>query len=142
MIEEILSLDPITSITLMELLVLYIVYFTTALLVAMPISLLLPEEEREEEYNVMSFLVEVPIEDGIFRAIPLLIAGSPGLIFVHPLWALAHRRVPTIIFAGLFGILILRLWLGGLWLVALGLHIAHDIFFYKIHEAWKKRDEE
>lgn len=132
MLEKILTIEPIESITLYRLFELYVAYFIIA---AIPLIILIiifkdkiKKEKDEDPITIGELFVLVPIEDAIFRFFPIMLLGGIAGYIAHGIWAICHG-FPAIIFVGIHGILSLRLWMGGLWLEAIAIHLFHDLVF-------------
>lgn len=124
-----INIQPIYSVTLFQLLSLYVQYFVFGLLVSIPIIPLCKKENVS--MTVAQVIPCVLIEDGIFRAIPIMVIGGSAGMYAHIIWGLFH--VPrNFVFVMISGILMLRLWLGGLWVEALFVHILHDILIISL----------
>jgi len=130
---KIFTLAPISTVTLTELLSLYVIYLLIAYIVIFPFTLVYKERGKLRTSDYSTILITVPIEDFIFRFLPIyFFNGDVNIAFTsHIIWAILHG-FPSCIAVGILGILFLRLWLGGLWSIALILHILHDIFIVSV----------
>ena len=130
---EILSLNPITEISLVKLLFLYSAYFLAGFAFFLPFYLLLRYRlPKRKMLSLPGIIIGTPVEEGIFRAFPLMLLGPGSLIYFHFAWALSHVRPPAIVFSGVSGLLGLRLWLGGLWLEGILIHLFHNLLLFSI----------
>lgn len=156
-IKEILTLEPITTIDLIHLLELYIVYDILGILFVLPgealirllriekriaikiifgthyiiIPLVIPlsskvNEKKNKIKEIKKTFINVTKEEIFFRALPLIAFGSNGAIGAHIIWAGLHG-FPRCLWAGVAGILFLRLWLGGLWIQGFLIHLCHNL---------------
>lgn len=139
LLRNIFTFEAITSITLTELFQLYLSYSLVALIIALPFLYLARKEKVDSKLSLEGILIGVPIEDFLFRYLPLAILGSNVCKFAHFIWALCHLKVPTIIFVGIHGLLDLRLWLGGLWVEAIFIHLFHDLLCFVIVKSIKSK---
>ena len=139
LMENIFTFNPITSITITDLFILYCEYFIIALIIAIPFISVSKQIEAKLP-PASFFLVAVPLEDALFRYIPLALLGRQAAIYAHFIWALMHCRVASIIFAVIHGLLDLRLWLGGLWIEAIFIHLFHDILWVTIARSLEKNE--
>jgi len=124
--ENIFTFNPITSISLTSLIGLYILYCFTAFLVASPFFYL-ARKGKVKVHGFKDILIGVPLEDALFRLLPLYFLGKQATIYLHFIWALLHLKIPTIVWCFVSGLLDLRLWLGGLWIEAIFIHLFHDL---------------
>jgi len=138
LLENIFTFNPITSISLWSLFGLYFLYGMVSLLIASPFLYLGRKEKVETKLSLKGILVSVPIEDALFRFLPLCFIGQQAAIYAHFIWALLHRRIPTIIWVVIHGLLDLRLWLGGLWIEAIFIHSFHDLVCFTIVSSLEK----
>ncbi len=131
-LEGTFTLSPITDLSLGGLFSMYLQYFAVAITIALPFMVIFAKKRERPTLSLASILIGVPIEDALFRLLPLKVLGRQAGIYAHFIWALAHIRIPSVIFAFIHGILDLRLWLGGLWLEAVFIHLFHDLLLVSI----------
>jgi len=84
-------------------------------------------------------LLGVPLEEVLFRGLPLILLGEKGVVAFHFLWALLHINPPTVVFAFIHGILYVRLWLSGMWHYAIIIHVLHDLAVLMLSTMSKKK---
>ena len=135
----IFTLEPIRSAGAWEIAALYGAYFAVGMALLVPVNWVF-KSERKDIPKLWEILILVPVEDGLFRAIPMVFFGGPGLVAAHFAWAFAHRLPPTVVFALANGLLELRLWLGGMWMTAIALHIVHDFWLLAVYRGYKRRN--
>lgn len=140
LVENIFTFNPITSVTVTELFSLYLAYSFVALVIAMPF-IAISKHDKVKLPSAFSLLVAVPLEDAIFRYIPLVLLGRQAAIYAHFIWALVHLRIASIVFAVVHGLLDLRLWLGGLWVEAIFMHLFHDLLWLAIAKNLERREK-
>jgi len=129
----IFTVDPITSIILWDLLVLYIQYLFMALAFALGIALLFPFEYELQEISLSKFFVCVVfLENCLMKIVPMRMFGVWGLYVGHILWAMLHIKIPIILAALILGILELRLISGGLYGHAIAMHLFHDLWLFSL----------
>lgn len=138
---SLLTFQPITSASFVHVFFLYLHYTTLGFMFAIPLWMLLhsigiPHERKN--VAIGSLLWIIPVEDFLFRALPLWIFGKSGGVFAHLIWALIHGPY-GFPFVVIHGLLELRLWLGGLWIPAVLVHFLHDLFFLVL---WKMLEED
>lgn len=124
-VNSLITIQPISSIGILRLISLYIQYTIVSIVCVLPFVLI----THKNEYKLPSMrelFIVLPIEDLIFRWAPLRFISPQAGIYAHIMWAALHG-FPSMIFAVLHGLLMLRLWLGGLWLEAISIHLLHDI---------------
>jgi len=126
---DLFTFDPISEITLLDLFILYIGYFILALVITIPFVILFYKKIERKIPSPIFIILFVPIEDFIFRYLPITLFNKDIAILAHFIWALCHVYIPSMIFVGIHGLLELRLWLGGLWIEAVLIHLIHDLFF-------------
>lgn len=137
---ETITLEPITEISLPGLFYLYLVYSLFGFAVALPISAVLRVLKIKfprRDLKLSHILVGVPVEEGLFRGLPLMLLGGNGLVLCHFLWALLHINLVAVAFACVSGLLELRLWLGGLWGIAVFIHLFHDLLIYSVVKTFR-----
>ena len=131
----IFTLSPIKEISLRELFSMYLSYFAVALTIMIPFAILFYRKREVSSLSFTRILIGVPIEDALFRLLPLKVLGKQATVYAHFIWALAHISIPQVIFVFIHGILDLRLWLGGLWMEAVFIHLFHDLLLLSILES-------
>ena len=143
LLENILTLNPITSISTLGLIILYTVYTLFTILAISPFFFLDRKRKSESKIKISlsNLLVGVPVEDFMFRFLPLWLFGQWAAVYAHLIWAMMHRPIPNIIFAFVHGLLDLRLWLGGLWVEAVVLHVCHDLLCLAMVSSIKKAEK-
>jgi len=136
--ENVFTFKPITSVTVPELFSLYFTYFAVALLVAFPFMLI--DKRRREPPTLGEIIIGSVLEELFFRGLPLHLFGSNGAVYGTIIWSLLHyHHLGSIAFAMVFGILLARLWIGGLWLEAVFLHMFHGTLCLAVGKYLKER---
>lgn len=120
------TLRPITLITVPQLMSLYVQYLILGILISIPYMIFTKKEEGSD-ISISEIISLVIIEDSIFRYIPIMLIGGNAGVYSHIIWGLLHFP-KNFIFALISGILMLRLWLGGLWFEAIFIHVFHNIW--------------
>ena len=153
---NLLTLKPITSISVLQIISLEAQYFALAFLITLPFFRWGKEDKylykliRDQPYlKIVSILFFcVVLEDLLFRLVPWGLGKIFGtllgsLIIFHIFWALGHSEnsLPNGIFAGISGIFYLRLWLGNLGWIAFLTHFLYDLFLITIAFLSKERFE-
>ncbi len=132
----IFTFSPIIEISLSKLFSMYLQYFAVALVISLPFIFLFYKKRERLSLSFTRVLMGVPIEDSLFRLLPLRVLGRQATVYAHFIWALAHMRIPSIVFVFIHGIMDLRLWLGGLWLEAVFMHLFHDLLLVVISNSF------
>ena len=138
-LKNIFTFNPILSITVEELLLLYMEYLLVSSFIALLISIFF-KEKREPSPRIIDLPLAV-FEELLFRGVPLTLFGSQAAIYAHFIWALLHLHPTTIAFAAVFGTLCLRLWLGGLWIEAIFIHVFHNLLAITINNLVKRKED-
>ena len=128
---SLVTLRPITLITVPQLMSLYVQYLILGMLIGIPYTILAKKEE-ESSIPIPTIIPLVLIEDGLFRYIPIMLIGGNAGVYSHIIWGLLHFP-KNFIFVLISGILMLRLWLGGLWFEAIFIHVFHNIWISLIN---------
>ena len=133
-IGSLVTYRPISSITVLELMYLYIQYTILGFICLIPFLWI---KRKKELPSIRDIFVGIPVEDLIFRWIPIRFIGPQAGIYAHVIWALLHG-FPSFMFVVFNGLLMLRLWLGGLWMEAIFIHLFHDILWISIANIFSK----
>ena len=131
-LQWLLTFDPILSIGLKSFFWMYLNYFMLGIICSIIISVIFRPKRPPIRFDLGGMLTSVTVEEIFFRWLPIWSFGTMGGVFAHILWALLHLYIPTIFFAMLSGLFMLRLWLGGLWLYAVFLHFFHNLWIYAL----------
>jgi len=146
---SLLTIEPISLITLPQLLILYIEYFILAITLVLPFFLIFRVKEKKtlgltetlfkkNPELAETLFINVPIENFIFRIIPIWgLGGTSAGVGAHIIWAILHG-FPSCIFVVFHGLLALRLWLGGLWIEGFFIHFFHDLICVPLEIKFKK----
>jgi len=127
---NLISLEPITSVTPLEFYIYFSFYYILALLVRLGFYFLSKATNgkfyfyKPKENIVLLVIVSSIFEELIFRGIPYFLTGNPKLVFLGTVvWSIFHRYPSVIASSFIFGILLYRYWIGGLWVYAILSHL-------------------
>jgi len=137
--QDVFTFKPLVNVSVAELVYLYMKYTLLAVVFALLFSLIVGFPENKLEVNFGTIIVCVPIEEILFRGLPLMVLGVNGIILFHFIWAFLHIYIPAIVFAIIHSILEVRLWLGGYWYLAILIHLMHDLVVLSICKLQKRR---
>ena len=141
MFQDVFTIQPIMEISVFKIFYLYIKYLVVGLFFALIAYVLTGFPKREIDLSLGEVLIIPPIEEIVFRGIPLMFLGTPGIVFFHFVWAILHIHIPSIVFCLIHGLLEVRLWLGGHWYLAILIHLLHDLIFVNFYLYLKRRRE-
>ena len=127
---NLISLEPITSVTPLEFYLYFGFYYLLSFAVRLVFYLISKVTGSKFYYykpkgNIVLIVVASSIfEELIFRGIPYFLTGNPKLVFLGTVvWSIFHRYPSVIASSFIFGILLYRYWIGGLWVYAILSHL-------------------
>ena len=125
------NLDPIDQ-TFVAVAIQFAIYTVIGVLATYLVVWTTHYKAEKREIGLLAHFLAGPVEELLFRGLPLYFFGPLGGVVATVIWAFLHGRAPQILFCLIIGIFYLRMWLSGMWLEAIFIHSMWDVCMWSV----------